>query len=355
MEARKETDKNATVAVKKKEDLKTRIAKWDNLKFFLIFLVVLGHIFEEYIIAGNANWDVKRARFFIYLFHMPLFLFLSGMFSKKNIDNKRYKNIFFYLILFYVTKLIFFVCNIFKGKYYFSMFSENGVPWYCLALFACSLITIFLKQFNKKYVFVFSIILGCIVGYDSKVSDFLVLSRIIVFFPFFFAGYCLDENKLIKILSHKIVKIMAVILILTVMILIWLYIKDIYWINPLLSGRNPFSKLEQYAYLGGALRAGCYAIVMLLGASIISLTPSGNKIKLFANWGSRSLQVYMLHYPVIYILLRVFHMKSWIDKMSLPHKYIIVSILIALLITIFFSLKIWEKPFTALKRGMLKE
>lgn len=81
-------ENNSSVAIELKEKPKARIIKLDNLKFFLIFLVVLGHIFEEVIAAGNANWDVKSARFFIYLFHMPLFLFVSGIFSKKNIDNK---------------------------------------------------------------------------------------------------------------------------------------------------------------------------------------------------------------------------------------------------------------------------
>lgn len=349
-------ENNSSVAIELKEKPKARIIKLDNLKFFLIFLVVLGHIFEEVIAAGNANWDVKRARFFIYLFHMPLFLFVSGIFSKKNIDNKRYKNIFYYLILFYVGKIIFFICDIiFKEKYSFSMFLGTRPPWYCLALFICSLMTIFLKQFNKKYVFIFSIILGCLVGYDSSVSDFLALSRVIVFFPFFFAGYCLDEQKLIKILSSKKIKIAAIILLLLFMILIYVYIKDIYWMNPLLSGRNPFSKLKGNAELGGILRLGYYIANMILGASIISLIPSGKKVKIFADWGARSLQVYMLHYIIIYILFRACNMKFWIDKITLPHKYLILPIPIALLITIFFSLKIWEKPFGVLKKYMVKE
>lgn len=288
-----------------------RIMKWDNLKFFLIFLVVLGHILEEFILAGNANWGIKRARFFIYLFHIPLFIFISGIFSKKNIDNKRYSNIFYYLILYFVVKIILFICNIFKGKYSLSMFSEGGVPWYCFALFAFNLITILLRDFNKKYIFIFSIILGCIVGYDPKISDFLVLSRIIVLYPFFFIGYCLDGDKIIKILSHRTIKVISVIVFLMIGILIYTYIKDIYWMTPLLSCRNPFIALKNKAYLGGILRLVYYIIVILLGTAIISITPSGNKIKTFAKWGSRSLQVYILHYPLIKILLYALRRNKW--------------------------------------------
>lgn len=304
---------NEKTMLKENENNTTRmrIMKWDNLKFFLIFLVVLGHILEEFILAGNANWGIKRARFFIYLFHIPLFIFISGIFSKKNIDNKRYSNIFYYLILYFVVKIILFICNIFKGKYSLSMFSEGGVPWYCFALFAFNLITILLRDFNKKYIFIFSIILGCIVGYDPKISDFLVLSRIIVLYPFFFIGYCLDGDKIIKILSHRTIKVISVIVFLMIGILIYTYIKDIYWMTPLLSCRNPFIALKNKAYLGGILRLVYYIIVILLGTAIISITPSGNKIKTFAKWGSRSLQVYILHYPLIKILLYALRRNKW--------------------------------------------
>ena len=58
--------------------MKTREYQYDNLRFLLIALVVLGHLLE---IAGGIPgrkilYDV------IYSFHMPAFLFLSGMFAR---------------------------------------------------------------------------------------------------------------------------------------------------------------------------------------------------------------------------------------------------------------------------------
>ena len=47
---------------------------WDTLKATLIILVVLGH-------TGTAIGD--RLLSVIYMFHMPLFVFVSGYFSKK--------------------------------------------------------------------------------------------------------------------------------------------------------------------------------------------------------------------------------------------------------------------------------
>ncbi|MDY6092633.1 MAG: acyltransferase family protein, partial [Prevotella sp.] len=53
---------------------KTRDPFWDTLKAMLIVLVVLGH-------TGTAMGD--RWLSVIYAFHMPLFIFISGYFSKK--------------------------------------------------------------------------------------------------------------------------------------------------------------------------------------------------------------------------------------------------------------------------------
>ena len=57
---------------------------WDNLKAVLIILVVLGHYYlAEYVYAGECDWALPTALIsFIYMFHMPLFAFVSGRFTK---------------------------------------------------------------------------------------------------------------------------------------------------------------------------------------------------------------------------------------------------------------------------------
>ena len=50
---------------------------FDTLRFIGIFLVVFGHIIESY----DFKWaDIVYKC--IYLFHMPLLIFISGYFSK---------------------------------------------------------------------------------------------------------------------------------------------------------------------------------------------------------------------------------------------------------------------------------
>lgn len=55
-------------------------------------------------------------------------------------------------------------------------------------------------------------------GYDENIGSFLYLSRIIVFFPFYYTGYCLDIKKLQEVLNKTWIKCLSAIF-LTDMIL----------------------------------------------------------------------------------------------------------------------------------------
>ena len=70
--------------------LKTRASRWDNLKCWLIFCVVFGHFSYHFV---NQSDFLKGIYTFIYLFHMPTFIFVSGLFSK-TIINERHNSFF---------------------------------------------------------------------------------------------------------------------------------------------------------------------------------------------------------------------------------------------------------------------
>ena len=56
-----------------------RILYFDALKFFAIWLVVLGHYLQE-IDCGSVGSYTNQV---IYTFHMPLFIMISGFFAQK--------------------------------------------------------------------------------------------------------------------------------------------------------------------------------------------------------------------------------------------------------------------------------
>lgn len=81
-----------------------RLYKWDNLKALLIFLVVVGHLIDR---ANQKSDLLMKINYWIYMFHMPAFIFVSGLFSKNTIRNKDFRKSFRYLKWFFILKIIF--------------------------------------------------------------------------------------------------------------------------------------------------------------------------------------------------------------------------------------------------------
>ena len=99
---------------------------FDNIKAVLIFFVVLGHfllpIHEEGILVL-----IKRL---IYVFHMPLFVFVSGYFSKRIYKDGRFN---FKKILYLIKAYIVFVISVTSCACRESLcsdrFSSSGIIW----------------------------------------------------------------------------------------------------------------------------------------------------------------------------------------------------------------------------------
>lgn len=318
-----------------------RIEKWDNLKFLLILLVVIGH-FCEYFIVGNTT--VKNIFAFIYSFHMPLFIFVSGLFSKKNVDEKRYEKMFSFVIVYFLINILLFLSKSFflEGcNFATNIFDMVGVAWYAFAIFVFSLITVFLKRFNPVFVLTASILLACFAGYSQSVGTFLSLSRIIVYYPFFYLGYFLREEDIIKFVSKKQVKIVSSI-VLAALVIVTFSVKNISRVTPLLTASGSYFEFLENVQFGGLYRLAYYLVVSIICVAIITLVPEKIPTGKVAKFGSRSLQVYILHYPIIYILtserLNILFFRK-------DYEHPIFTIFIAgTVLTLILSLKVFSEP-----------
>ena len=194
---------------------KTRSSYIDNLKTVLIFSVVIGHFAE----AALEQSDVFKSLFiWLYFFHMPLFIFVSGYLSKRLIHNKErvLQKSFEYFTLYIIMKVsLSIIKSICTGdKVDFSLFSETSVPWYLFAMILMYITSYALRNYNQKIVFILFVVLAVVVGYDKEVRDFFVLSRFIVFYPFFIIGLNCQENTLEKLKSKKVLIPLATIILL---------------------------------------------------------------------------------------------------------------------------------------------
>lgn len=326
-----------------------RIQKWDILKCFLIFLVVLGHVADFYTKESPA---MRNLYLLIYTFHMPLFIFVSGLFSKKTVNEKKKDRIFGYLDLYLVIKIIFFVYYLIAyGKFTFSLFTEANLPWFMLALAAFAAITMLIKDFSPKYVLFFSILLACIAGYDPEIRSFLSLSRIIVYYPFYYLGYILDAKKIEAHCRKKSAEFAAVIILAAAITTAFVFGEKIYWLRPLVTGLNPFAALGDYSNSGFLLRLGFYAVSGLICYAVTVLTPEKTPLGFAAKIGQRTLPIYAFHYIILFILYYNVGIND-LFRTLFPNVPWLLGIPLAVIVTVICANGLFDKVINlALKNG----
>lgn len=327
-------DNSESLTPNKISSFKNRINLWDNIKFLLIVLVVIGHFADALINDSNA---FKSLYVFIYAFHMPLFIFISGLFFKpKDITSK----CLMYISIGFALKITNFLVKYFLGlNPSFSILSDGGIPWFMFAIAIFTLLAYILRNHNKTYILFFSILLACFAGYDKEIGDFLYLSRVIIFFPFYWLGTMIEQNRILEVKEkyNKLLFVFGIIILILWAYLCLVHLDLIYNLRHLFTGRNYFSNVV-YQY-GPFARLLCYFISTILSIAIIGIVPNKN-MKNVTNCGKKTIQVFFWHYPIIYTIFTIFNFDILCDNMY--GKLIFLEI--AILVAIFLSNKIFSFP-----------
>ena len=309
----------------------SRIVFWDNLKFSLILLVVVGHFAEQYIKSGLF----KSIFIFIYTFHMPLFIYISGMFHK---NEKIIERVYGFIAIGFLMKIILFIeeCWIESEVLEFDFWAEDAIPWYMFAMAAFIILTYLLKNIDYRAVLLMAVLLACFAGYDKQIGDFLILSRILVFFPFYYMGYLLKNINMQSYIEGRNRYIIGIVIIVG-WIICCVFMRDkVYLLRPMFTGRNSFP--ERYAMNGCIVRLLCYIISTIVGIGWLSIIPS-KRVPLISKFGQRTIQVYFWHFPMLLFLIKF-------DILDMCNSRFgkIFYMLIAIVITILFSFNIFKFP-----------
>lgn len=327
---------------------KVRNGKMDNVKAILILLVVLGHFVEN---VAEQSGTTKSIFLFIYTFHMPLFIFVSGYFCVNAVKDKSRtsKKVQTFLLYYLALKVLVFVTEaVLYGKASFHLLKEDRIPWYMFAMAVYYLIAYGIRNLNKKYILILAFILGIVVGYDKNIGDYLVLSRIIVYFPFFLLGWMCSEAKLAEKYEKEIesvwAKIGAALVVLVAIGICVKYIDEVYRLRPIFTGRNSYAVLgDKYLY-GAACRCVTYICSILLGLSVYVLAPRRTIAILgFDKLGERTLQIYFWHRPIIYLLQYLTVHAYLIERMGYQIA-LIAWLLLGVIVTYILAIPIFGKP-----------
>lgn len=325
--------------------MQKRVALWDNLKLFLIFLVVLGHLTIQYFSTSQMFATMTMV---IYTFHMPAFIFVSGLFSKHSVNSGKppLKKCFGFVAVYFFLRILNYSSNIIFGVHSaFDIFSVKDIPWYMLAMALWYLITWAIKGIDSKYIFITSVVLGCFAGYMKGDADFLCILRLITFYPFFYAGYLIDLNKADELTSTKGARVFSAIFFTSFVIIFTAAYNNINWLFPLLSGRRKYSALGEISDWGCLLRLAYYAVAACLVFAVVSLCP--RKEFKISKYGRRTMQIYVFHRPMLYIMKNagLFYLIRLVGE---GWEWIAVAVIV--LLTALLCMNFWSKPFEYLMK-----
>lgn len=268
---------------------KERLLWLDFLKLIAIFLVVFGHVIRHCGLSIN-DWDSVCG--WIYSFHMPLFMTLSGYVSYKlcegiyDIKRKFRQLIIPCIILWGICLLI----------------GHNENFWYLKSLFCCYVITAFLFSLRLKYKYILLVLIS--IGIFPIISRVPYVSswKIDFMLPFFLLGIVI--NKKINFIKTHIYIFASVSC--GIFVLLWIFWTPDYiyynsqpiWfdykyiIDKTLTFFHPEAIYRTfYRYLIGVAGTISFICLTLIG---FEMRVVNKGMRYLARWGVYSLYIYIL-------------------------------------------------------------
>lgn len=274
---------------------------------------------------------------------MPLFVFVSGLFAKTIMKNGRFRieRVLSFVALAFLFQVVLILIEKPDRLLTDSLLNFGSAPWYLLSMAYWYVSVLFLSQIKAKWALPLSILValaaGCFKGFD----DFMALSRTLVFFPFFVAGYYLTREQVTRIRGSRWLPCTAV-LVLAFCILWFLFdgwgLVEFAYISH---GATPY---ESSRAMGVLLRCLFFVLAIFISLGVLFITPK--RACLLTKLGERTLQIYVLHRIIRGVCseLGLFDLSLFQDQVLC----IAVVLLISAVVTAICSLKPLKRPFDAL-------
>jgi len=218
---------------------------------------------------------------------MPLFAFISGHFSKSNVDDKSVHKVQKLFLMYLVFQVLYAIARFLMLGEIMSPMNIVFVPyhlmWFILSLAFWRMLLPYVAK--ERLLIVVAILLGLMIGYVGAGST-LSLSRTVVFFPFFLAGYHMKREHILA-LNKLPFRLTGATLLIIGLFLSFRFNTDI----------NPFWLFNKFPYASGGYtefhRAGYYLLASVMGLSFLSILPRGKTM--VTGLGSATLYVYLFH------------------------------------------------------------
>ncbi len=290
---------------------KQRSSYWDNIKGFLIILVVFAHLLYDF----QSDALISGVVSYIYMFHMPAFVFVSGFFGKSKNSRSIFslsKLIFIYIVFNSLMGFIYGFQSLLQPVYSF---------WYIPAIVVWRLTA---EKLSKiKYIVPVLIFVSLMTGFFNSIDNTFGISRIICFYPFYMSGYLLSEKTAEGIIKQKASKRIlkaAGLLVLTAVLTtaLWILLSPDTYDLLMFSYGDKLGIVKRIVLFTAAYSA----IIFILMAG------TDEKIPLLTMFGRNSLWIYVMHRIITLIITDYYSSFVGIEFIGIS---IVVSIAICLI------------------------
>ena len=291
----------------------------DNLKALMLLLVIVGHTLDPYIVEENSFYRYLMQ--YIYLFHMPMFAFVTGYFSK-NVDKARetaVRNVLFPYLFWQILYILMAVVCISVGLASFntdvfepSILLPTSPLYYLICVFFWK---VFIKDISRlRWPLLFSIVAGLLVSIVKNEGFHIGIGATFSLMIFFVLGFLCTKETIQKI--RKMPKWVGVgILLLAIVPAVFLpyEFRNVRFTYPSVGLSN---------WVGMAYRLLFYAIAALMIVALINVMSS--KKRWFSHVGTNAIIVYAgstFAAPSLYLLIGKFipalNGQTWINLLGI--------------------------------------
>lgn len=267
---------------------------FDNVRAVLITFVVIGHALE-----GMSSNLGDAVYLWIYSFHMPAFVIVTGYLSKTYRGSPRqYERMVSTLLLpFLIFQTYQLVVRVLVNgsSLTFNFWQPGWTLWFLVALLIWRLITPIFKII--RYPLMFAVVISVLAPLDVGTDGFLAWGRVLSFLPFFVLGLLLERRHFEWLKTAHVKTLAAVVLIAG--------LGAAFLLNGHLA-RSVLHMSRTYEYMklepGKAMliRIIVLAAALLLSGAVFVLAP--RKQFWGTSIGKHSLTIYLIHAAVIFPL-----------------------------------------------------
>ncbi|MET8575382.1 acyltransferase family protein [Streptomyces sp. NPDC005012] len=268
----------------------TRDAYFDNAKYLAILLVAVGHIWEP---LREGDRGLLALYFFVYAFHMPAFIVVSGYFSRSfDASPGRVRRLVTGFVVPYV---------VFETAYaLFTRWSDDDpqrpvtlldptyVTWFLAALFVWRLTAPLWRALRWPLPVALGV--AALAGVSPSIGEDLDLQRVLQFLPCFVLGLCLRPEHF-RLVRRRLVRVLSVPVASAGLVLA-------YWAVPRID-QGWLYRSSAAQQLGMAWWAGPVMTLLLFGVSlalvVCFLAWVPDRRTWFTALGAGTLYGYLLH------------------------------------------------------------